>query len=142
MSFFFLFTSGETKTTKGYRTHISKYEGVWCQNDECWINPKTKGLVVIGRSDDTMSQHGELMSASDIYFAIDGIEELSDYICVSQMWEEEERYNLNNKRMESVVRKIVATNEVPEVANIKNPESLHYFVNIPELVPDEKIHAT
>ncbi|GIY67535.1 acetoacetyl-CoA synthetase, partial [Caerostris darwini] len=178
---------GDKNNKRLQDTYLSKYEGVWCQNDECWINPRTKGLVVIGRSDDTMSQHGELMSASDIYFAIDGIEELSDYICVSQMWEEEERvilfvklkemyiftdtlkkkiankikkelskafvplvmleipdipYNLNNKRMESVVRKIVATNEVPEVANIKNPESLHYFVNIPELVPDEKLHET
>ncbi|XP_035225624.1 acetoacetyl-CoA synthetase-like [Stegodyphus dumicola] len=43
-------------------------------------------------------------------------------------------YNLNNKRMESVVRKILATNKIPEVNNIKNPECLKYYVNIPELV--------
>ncbi|GFY39228.1 acetoacetyl-CoA synthetase, partial [Trichonephila inaurata madagascariensis] len=43
-------------------------------------------------------------------------------------------YNFNNKRMESVVRKIVATNEIPEVNNIKNPDCLQYFSNRPELI--------
>lgn len=36
--------------------------------------------------------------------------------------------------MESVVRKIVETNKIPEVMNIKNPESLKHFVNIPEVM--------
>lgn len=44
------------------------------------------------------------------------------------------QYNLNNKRMESVVRKIVETNKIPEVMNIKNPESLKQFLNIPEVL--------
>ncbi|GFQ66510.1 acetoacetyl-CoA synthetase, partial [Trichonephila clavata] len=160
-------------------TYLTKFEGVWCQNDECWINPKTRGIVVIGRSDDTMKQYDDLLSSSDIYFAIDCVEELQDYICVSQIWEEDERvilfvklkkgfsltdalkkkiaaavekeftkafiprvmlevpdipYNFNNKRMESVIRKIVATNQIPEVNNIKNPDCLPYFWNRPELV--------
>ncbi|GFQ69310.1 acetoacetyl-CoA synthetase [Trichonephila clavata] len=160
-------------------TYLTKFDGVWCQNDECWINPKTRGIVVIGRSDDTMKQYDDLLSSSDIYFAIDCVEELQDYICVSQIWEEDERvvlfvklkkgyiltdalkkkiaaavekefskafiprvmlevpdipYNFNNKRMESVVRKIVATNEIPEVNNIKNPDCLPYFCNRPELI--------
>ncbi|GFT72154.1 acetoacetyl-CoA synthetase [Nephila pilipes] len=169
-----------------YETYLNKYDGVWCQNDECWINPKTGGIVVIGRSDDSMKQYGDLISASDIYFAIDSIKELSDYICVSQIWDEDERiilfiklkkghvltdslktkiattikdeleksyvpriilevpdipYNLNNKRMESVVRKIIANNTIPEVNNIKNPESLQYFCNRPELYEDKKIQS-
>ncbi|XP_055934403.1 acetoacetyl-CoA synthetase-like [Argiope bruennichi] len=176
---------GDKGNKRLYDTYLSKYEGVWCQNDEGWINPKTGGIVVIGRSDDIMTQYGELMSAADIYFAIDNIKEVVDYLCVEQMWKEESRvilfvklkdgltltdniikkmaimiknefgksyvpqvilqvpdipYNLNNKRMESVVRKIVATNKIPEVANIKNPESLKHFFNIPELT-DENIEA-
>ncbi|GIY72598.1 acetoacetyl-CoA synthetase, partial [Caerostris extrusa] len=44
------------------------YPGVWRQSDEGWINPRTKGIVVIGRSDDTIKQDGERFCAGDIYF--------------------------------------------------------------------------
>lgn len=43
------------------------------------------------------------------------------------------QYNLNNKRMESLVRKIINKNEVPEVMNIRNPECLKFFVDVPEI---------
>ncbi|XP_042903834.1 acetoacetyl-CoA synthetase-like isoform X2 [Parasteatoda tepidariorum] len=161
-------------------TYLSKYPGVWCQNDEIWINPDTKGLVVIGRSDDTLKQFGERFGAGDVYFAIHDMEEIQDYICVGQNRDDGETravlfvkmreghsytpefkrkieqkifdelwqdcvpqvilevsgipYNLNNKKMESTVRKIVATNQVPEVNNIKNPECLLDYLDIPELV--------
>ncbi|XP_055933995.1 acetoacetyl-CoA synthetase-like isoform X2 [Argiope bruennichi] len=161
-------------------SYFNKYDGkVWCQNDEGWINPKTKGIIIIGRSDDAIKQEGERFSSDDIYFAIHQMEELDDYICVGQtnlkgdqrailfvkmkngysltedikekirltIAKELSQYhtptiievpdipiNLNSKRLESVVRKIVATNAVPEVANIKNPKCLQYFCNIPEVV--------
>ncbi|GIY39599.1 acetoacetyl-CoA synthetase [Caerostris darwini] len=161
-------------------TYFSKYEGVWSQNDEGWINPTTKGIVVIGRSDDTLKQDGERFCAGDVYFGIDKMEELQDFICVGQdRWNGETRavllvkmrkgyefteelkekiaetikrevsddyipklmleipdipYNLNHKRMESTVKKILATNTIPEVSNIKNRESLQYYLNIPEVL--------
>ncbi|GFR00344.1 acetoacetyl-CoA synthetase [Trichonephila clavata] len=174
-----IFIWGDKDNKRLHDTYLSKYEGVWCQNDECWINPETKGMVVIGRSDNMMKQHGELISSSDIYFAIDVVEELSDYICVSQIFNEDERiilfvklkeghaltdalkkkiveaikkelekssvprlilqvedipYNLNGKKMESIVRKIVATSTIPQVNNIKNPDSLQCFIGHPELL--------
>ncbi|KAG8195202.1 hypothetical protein JTE90_027945 [Oedothorax gibbosus] len=150
------------------------------KNDECWINPKTKGIFVIGRSDDTLTQNGERFSSGEIYLAIDQMSELEDYLCVGQdRWDGESRavlfvklkkglsfteelkkkiedtiikefsdynlpevilevpdipYNLTNKRLESVVRKIVATNTVPEVNNIKNPDSLRHYLDIPQLM--------
>ncbi|GFY67128.1 acetoacetyl-CoA synthetase [Trichonephila inaurata madagascariensis] len=171
-----IFIWGDKDNKRLHDTYLSKYEGVWSQNDECWINPETKGMVVIGRSDNMMKQYGELISSSDIYFAIEVVEELSDYISVSQIFDEEERiilfvklkegyaltdalkivaaikkeleksavprlilqvedipYNLNGKKMESIVRKIVATNSIPQVNNIKNPNSLQYFIGHPEL---------
>ncbi|XP_071037919.1 acetoacetyl-CoA synthetase-like [Parasteatoda tepidariorum] len=165
--------------------YFSKYPGVWCQNDVCLVNPVTKGIVVIGRSDDTITQYGDRFGSGDIYFAIHDMEEIQDYICVGQtrydgemravlfikmkqgykfdsdmkekitqritkeLWMDcvpdvileiqDIPYNLNNKRMENVVRKIVATNQIPEVSNIKNPESLKYFCNIPQLMNYGKI---
>ncbi|XP_071038561.1 acetoacetyl-CoA synthetase-like isoform X1 [Parasteatoda tepidariorum] len=162
-------------------TYLSKYPGFWCQHDEIYINPKTKGLIVIGRSDDTLKQNGERFGAGDVYSAIHDMEEIRDYICVGQtrdsdgehravlfiqmkdgytftpefkkkveqkifdeLWVDcvpqvilqipEIPYNLNNKRMESVIRKIAATNEIPKVNNIRNPDSLKHFCNIPEII--------
>ncbi|XP_035213933.1 acetoacetyl-CoA synthetase-like isoform X1 [Stegodyphus dumicola] len=161
-------------------TYFKKYTGVFCVGDEGWINPETKGLIVIGRSDDALIQNGERFGATDVYFAINEMKEIMDYICVNQsrndgecravlfvklkegyeftpelkakiaetiereLWEDcvpevileapDIPYNLNNKRMENLVRKIVATNQIPEVNNIKNPDSLKYFCDIPEIL--------
>ncbi|GIY37650.1 acetoacetyl-CoA synthetase [Caerostris darwini] len=53
--------------------------GVWCQHDEGWINPETRGLVIIGRS---------LLLLFQIQFSyhliVGEIEELEDFICVGQ----------------------------------------------------------
>ncbi|KAG8198897.1 hypothetical protein JTE90_015109 [Oedothorax gibbosus] len=162
-------------------TYLSKYPGVWCQNDEIWINPQTKGFVVIGRSDDTLIQNGDRYGAGDVYIAIHDMEEIQDCICVAQrresdgenravlfikmknghaftgdfkarveqriahaMWYEcvpelileieDIPYNLNNKKMESIVRKIISTNKVPEANNIRNPQCLKHYCDIPQIV--------
>ncbi|XP_035208688.1 acetoacetyl-CoA synthetase-like isoform X2 [Stegodyphus dumicola] len=160
--------------------YLSKYPGYWCQHDIGWINPETKGLIITGRSDDTLIQNGDRFAAADVYFAIHGMEEIMDYICVNQsrkdgecravlfvklkpgytftpelrrkiartidkeLWEDcvpqiilevpDIPYSVNNKRLESVVRKIVANNEIPQMNNVRNPECLKYFCNIPDLL--------
>ncbi|GBM53490.1 Acetoacetyl-CoA synthetase, partial [Araneus ventricosus] len=162
------------------KAYLDNYPGVWCPHDECWINPKSKGIVIVGRSDDTLIQNGECFGSADIYFAIHDMEEITDYICVgqtspdgdvrvvlfvkltegvrfspdlsqkicqkveSELWRElvpevvldvkDIPYNLNGKRMESTVKKIVHTNQIPEVNNIRNPDSLQSFCNRPEIV--------
>ncbi|CAL1286762.1 unnamed protein product [Larinioides sclopetarius] len=160
-------------------TYLSKFPNVWAQSDKAWIDPKTKGIVVIGRSDNTIKQRGERFVSEEIYWAVHDIEEIADSICVAQNNDSGEGrailfvklknghvldkdmiskieaniltkfsnlfipkvilqvkdipYNLNGKRMESVVRKIVNTNVIPKVNNIRNPECLPQFWNIPQL---------
>ncbi|XP_042895655.1 acetoacetyl-CoA synthetase-like isoform X4 [Parasteatoda tepidariorum] len=160
-------------------TYFSKYPNVWAQNDEAWIDPDTNGIIIIGRSDNTIKQHGERFVSEEIYWAIHDIEEIADYIAVAQsntsgdgrcilfikmknghkfdqaMLKKIEEtilkeltifyvpavilpvkdipYNLNGKRMESIVKKIVNTNIIPEVSNVRNPECLKEYWNIPEL---------
>ncbi|PRD35318.1 UNVERIFIED_CONTAM: Acetoacetyl-CoA synthetase [Trichonephila clavipes] len=164
---------------KMQETYLSKFPGVWAQSDEAWIDPKTRGMIIIGRSDNTIKQHGERFVSEEIYWAIHDIEEIADSICVAQsngsgdgravlfvkmknghildremIMKIEEKilreltifyvpkvilpvkdipYNLNGKRMESVVKKIVNTNQIPEVNNIRNPECLKQYYNIPQL---------
>ncbi|GFS28658.1 acetoacetyl-CoA synthetase, partial [Nephila pilipes] len=43
-------------------------------------------------------------------------------------------YNANNKRMESTIRHIVETNQIPSAGNIKNPECLKYYCDIPDII--------
>ncbi|XP_054720481.1 acetoacetyl-CoA synthetase-like [Uloborus diversus] len=64
--------------------YLTNVPGMWCQNDECWIDPKTRGIVIIGRTDDVLNPNGERFCSSDIYSAIHTMEELQDYICVGQ----------------------------------------------------------
>ncbi|GFY75890.1 acetoacetyl-CoA synthetase [Trichonephila inaurata madagascariensis] len=162
------------------KTYLTKYPGYWCQHDVCYVNPQTNGMVLKGRSDDVLIQKGERFGAADVYFAIHGMEEIQDYICVGQnkfngdsravlfvkmregyaftpefkdklvnkingeLWEDcvpelilevqDIPYNVNNKRMESTVRDIVETNRIPITGNVKNPECLKYYCNLPEIV--------
>ncbi|GFT03253.1 acetoacetyl-CoA synthetase, partial [Nephila pilipes] len=44
-----VFLWGDKDKKRLHDTYLSKYKGVWCQNDECWINPETRGIIVIGR---------------------------------------------------------------------------------------------
>lgn len=161
------------------KTYLNKFPGTWCPSDECWINPQSRGIIIVGRSDDMLTQNGECFGSADIYFAIHEIEEIVDYICVGQtnsegtvrvvlfvklnneviftpelrekisrkiqyeLWYElvpdvildvkDIPYNINGKRMESTIKKIVNTNEIPEVNNMRNFECLRDFCDRPEI---------
>lgn len=170
---------GGGKERKLEDLYLTKYPGVWCQNDECWIDPNTKGIVIIGRSDDVLNPNGERFGSSDIYYAIHTMEELQDYICIgqdnsqgdqrvvlfvkmkaaykfspefakkvqkqvlNQLTEEhvpavvleakDIPYNLNGKKLERLLKILINTNEIPDTANVKNPECLSAYLDIPEL---------
>ncbi|GIY63263.1 acetoacetyl-CoA synthetase [Caerostris darwini] len=165
------------------KTYLSKYPGKWCQKDHIWINSKTNGIIVIGRSDNTLKQHGDRFGAEDVYAAIHDMEGVQDFVCVNQhrddgdcrvvlfvkmkdghsftqdfrarvaskiekeLWTDcvpevileikDIPYNFNNKKVESIVTQIIETNEVPKINNIKNPECLDYYCNIPEILSYE-----
>ncbi|XP_055934271.1 acetoacetyl-CoA synthetase-like [Argiope bruennichi] len=172
---------GDKNNERMRESYFNKYgTGVWCQNDEGYFNPETKGFAIIGRSDTVLKQYGERLSPDDIYGAIDHIKELQDYICVCQDYicddprnilfvqlkkgcvftpELKKKIeqsiqqelsatgvpevimevpgiprNINNKRLESIVKKIVMTNTIPQVMNIRNPDCLKYFCDIPEIL--------
>ncbi|GFS67817.1 acetoacetyl-CoA synthetase [Trichonephila clavipes] len=39
------------------KTYLSKFPGTWCPGDECWINPKSRGIVIVGRSQFILSDN-------------------------------------------------------------------------------------
>ncbi|GIY45671.1 acetoacetyl-CoA synthetase [Caerostris extrusa] len=154
---------------------VVKNDRKWCQKDNIWINSKTNGIIVIGRSDNTLKQHGDRFGAEDVYAARfrvrqpaqrrrrlssgalrqmkDGHSFTQDFRarvaskiekelwadCVPEVILEikDIPYNFNNKKVESIVTQIIETNEVPKINNIKNPECLDYYCNIPEILSYE-----
>ncbi|XP_067376164.1 acetoacetyl-CoA synthetase isoform X4 [Channa argus] len=57
---------------------------VWAHGDYCKINPKTGGVVMLGRSDGTLNPNGVRFGSSEIYNIVEAFEEVSDSLCVPQ----------------------------------------------------------
>ncbi|XP_037672610.1 acetoacetyl-CoA synthetase isoform X2 [Choloepus didactylus] len=49
------------------KAYFSKFPGVWAHGDYCRINPKTGGIVMLGRSDGTLNPNGVRFGSSEIY---------------------------------------------------------------------------
>ncbi|KAG8183910.1 hypothetical protein JTE90_014300 [Oedothorax gibbosus] len=66
------------------KNYLSQHPGYWSVCDDAWVNPVTKGLIVYGRSDETMNPYGNRFSCSEIYSALEGFPGIDDSVCVSQ----------------------------------------------------------
>ncbi|XP_021003276.2 acetoacetyl-CoA synthetase [Parasteatoda tepidariorum] len=75
---------GDEDGSKFRETYFTKYPGKFCIGDNGIINPVTKGLLVLGRSDATLKQRGCRFGSSEIYNVVDHFPEISDCLCVSQ----------------------------------------------------------
>ncbi|XP_045635047.1 acetoacetyl-CoA synthetase isoform X3 [Ursus americanus] len=58
--------------------------GVWAHGDYCRINPKTGGIIMLGRSDGTLNPNGVRFGSSEIYNIVEAFEEVMDSLCVPQ----------------------------------------------------------
>uniref|UniRef100_A0A8D3DVW8 Acetoacetyl-CoA synthetase n=1 Tax=Scophthalmus maximus TaxID=52904 RepID=A0A8D3DVW8_SCOMX len=70
--------------SKYHKAYFSTYPGVWAHGDYCKINPKTGGVVMLGRSDGTLNPNGVRFGSSEIYNIVEAFEEVSDSLCVPQ----------------------------------------------------------
>ncbi|XP_035299237.1 acetoacetyl-CoA synthetase isoform X2 [Cricetulus griseus] len=59
-------------------------EGIWAHGDYCRINPKTGGIVMLGRSDGTLNPNGVRFGSSEIYNIVEAFDEVEDSLCVPQ----------------------------------------------------------
>lgn len=64
-------------------SYFYHYKGIWRHGDWIKINSKTKGLVILGRSDATLNRHGVRIGTAEIYRAIDLIPEIKDSLIVN-----------------------------------------------------------
>ncbi|XP_059404625.1 acetoacetyl-CoA synthetase [Carassius carassius] len=70
--------------SKYHKAYFSTFPGVWAHGDYCKINPKTGGVIMLGRSDGTLNPNGVRFGSSEIYNIVEAFEEVSDSLCVPQ----------------------------------------------------------
>ncbi|KAM8818178.1 acetoacetyl-CoA synthetase isoform 1-T1 [Rhynchonycteris naso] len=70
--------------SKYRKAYFSKFPGVWAHGDYCRINPKTGGIIMLGRSDGTLNPNGVRFGSSEIYNIVEAFEEVMDSLCVPQ----------------------------------------------------------
>jgi len=81
----------DDKQNKKYlATYFDVFPGIWAQGDNAEINSRL-GIVIHGRSDSTLNPAGVRIGTAEIYRQLEVFDELLDYVCVSQIWEGDER---------------------------------------------------
>ncbi|MDU8884597.1 acetoacetate--CoA ligase [Yeosuana sp. MJ-SS3] len=81
------------KDNKRYKSsYFEHYSGIWRHGDFIKINSKTNGLIIYGRSDATLNRHGIRIGTSEIYRAVNKIEEVEDSLIVNLELDEGKHY--------------------------------------------------
>ncbi|XP_021947550.1 acetoacetyl-CoA synthetase isoform X2 [Folsomia candida] len=66
------------------KAYFAKHTGIWAHGDFIMINPQTKGIVMLGRSDATLNPNGVRFGSAEIYQIVEHFIEVSDSVCVAQ----------------------------------------------------------
>eukprot|EP00999_Lentomonas_sp_LEN2_P000508 NODE_150_length_2103_cov_81.247976_g126_i0.p1 GENE.NODE_150_length_2103_cov_81.247976_g126_i0~~NODE_150_length_2103_cov_81.247976_g126_i0.p1 ORF type:complete len:695 (+),score=130.23 NODE_150_length_2103_cov_81.247976_g126_i0:94-2085(+) len=73
------------------KAYFSQFEGVWYHGDFILINPKTGGVIMLGRSDGTLNPGGVRIGTAEIYNLIEKYPEVADALVVGQKFKDDER---------------------------------------------------
>ncbi|KAJ7123303.1 hypothetical protein C8R43DRAFT_1032095 [Mycena crocata] len=76
---------GDDSSAKLRETYYSMYPGIWRQADFVAVNPKTKGFVILGRSDGVLNPSGVRFGSAEIYNVLEQFSAfINDSLCVGQ----------------------------------------------------------
>ncbi|KAJ2922204.1 hypothetical protein H1R20_g14881, partial [Candolleomyces eurysporus] len=76
---------GDDDGKKFRESYFDMYPGIWRQGDFLVKNPKTKGLMVLGRSDGVLNPSGVRFGSAEIYSVLEEFSKaIDDSICVGQ----------------------------------------------------------
>lgn len=109
-------------------SYFEKFKGVWTHGD--WIQKcETKGIKVLGRSDSTLNRKGVRIGTSEIYSALDKLNEIVDSIIL----------DLPNKKDHSQLFLFVVTNKKLDF-KLKNKIKNQLKIKCsPQYIPDKII---
>jgi len=76
---------GDKDGEKFRKAYYDTFPGVWRQGDFIMVNPVTKGLVILGRSDGVLNPSGVRFGSAEIYTVMERFAEVvDDSLCVGQ----------------------------------------------------------
>ncbi|KAJ7267587.1 hypothetical protein B0H12DRAFT_1097878 [Mycena haematopus] len=134
---------GDDSGAKFRDAYYSTYPGVWRQGDFMVVNPKTKGIMILGRSDGVLNPSGVRFGSGEIYSVLEQFTKpIDDSLCVGQRrpQDKDERvllflkmrqgYKLDDRLIADIkgaIRKALSARHVP--AFIFEVEDIPYTVN-------------
>jgi len=74
----------DDKGEKYHNAYFAKYQGIWAHGDFMLVNPKTRGIHMLGRSDGTLNPSGVRFGSAEIYNIVEEFKEIADSLCVGQ----------------------------------------------------------
>ncbi|OBZ87295.1 Acetoacetyl-CoA synthetase [Choanephora cucurbitarum] len=132
--------------------YFDVYPHVWYHGDFVWINPKTGGVIMLGRSDGTLNPNGVRFGSAEIYNVVDKFNSdggVEDTLCVGQKikGEDDERVILflklkdgHNTVSEEFVKKLKTT-----IRNELSPRHVPAFIlpiaDIPYTINGKKVEV-
>ncbi|KAJ7121268.1 acetoacetyl-CoA synthetase [Mycena crocata] len=76
---------GDDSGAKFRDAYYSMYPGIWRQGDFIVVNPKTKGIMILGRSDGVLNPSGVRFGSGEIYTVLEQFTSvINDSLCVGQ----------------------------------------------------------
>jgi len=76
---------GDDSGKKLREAYFSMYPGVWRQGDFMVINPATKGMIILGRSDGVLNPSGVRFGSGEIYTVLETFSDsIDDSLCIGQ----------------------------------------------------------
>ncbi|KAF8160731.1 acetoacetyl-CoA synthetase [Crassisporium funariophilum] len=76
---------GDETGEKLREAYFSMYPGVWRQGDFMVVNPETKGIMILGRSDGVLNPSGVRFGSGEIYTVLEQFSgSLDDSLCIGQ----------------------------------------------------------
>jgi len=81
---------GDSENARFLSTYFHSWPGVWVHGD---LTSKTErgGIIIHGRSDATLNISGVRIGTSEIYSALDGVNEVTGALAIAQPWDGDQR---------------------------------------------------
>lgn len=140
---------GDDEARSKYKNaYFSMYDHVWYHGDYVWLNPRTGGVVMLGRSDGTLNPSGVRFGSAEIYNVVDRFEDIEDTLCVGQKLkdQDDERVVLfckmkQGKELDEDLIKTIKTKIRAELSPRHVPAFVLPIADIPYTINGKKVEV-
>ncbi|MFM7500413.1 MAG: acetoacetate--CoA ligase [Actinomycetota bacterium] len=123
---------GDSDNSRFISTYFHTWPGVWVHGD---LTSKTErgGIIIHGRSDATLNISGVRIGTSEIYSALDGLNEVTGALAVAQPWDGDQRIVLfvvatdTSERFTDKVKQVIRAKTSPRHV----PGAIFYVGDLP-----------